>query len=81
MIINAQKEGKSREPVLIDLYIFATSLTQCSGGGLDNRFGGDDTKVTGHTQTTNTHNGQFTQTSSHLGDDGKVHFSVQSGKF
>lgn len=79
--------GKSQNPIVVKkLRRQNDNLSSLlrnfrNGGGLDNRFGGDDTKVTGHTQTVTTQNGQFTQTSSHLGDDGKVHFNVQSGKF
>lgn len=50
---------------------------------LHSRFGEEETpvRVQGSTSTITSQNGQFTHTQSHLGEDGKVHFTVASGKF
>ncbi|GAB0091437.1 hypothetical protein DMENIID0001_062840 [Sergentomyia squamirostris] len=61
----------------------SSSSQVSSPGGLNSRFGGDEAPVNVQhsTSTITGQNGQFTQTQSHLGEDGKVHFTVHSGKF
>uniref|UniRef100_A0A1B0GKJ3 Putative lysozyme-like protein isoform x2 n=1 Tax=Lutzomyia longipalpis TaxID=7200 RepID=A0A1B0GKJ3_LUTLO len=63
----------------------STSSISTGPSGLHSRFGADEppppVRIQGSTSSITSQNGEFTQTQSHLGEDGKVHFTISSGKF
>uniref|UniRef100_A0A1L8E352 Putative lysozyme-like protein isoform x2 n=1 Tax=Nyssomyia neivai TaxID=330878 RepID=A0A1L8E352_9DIPT len=61
----------------------STSSISSGPNVLPSRFGADEgpVRVQGATSSITSHGGQFTHTQSHLGEDGKIHFTISSGKF